>query len=160
MSRSVARASFNDSPFPAGSPVVLYLRHSPGDQQTLVSQESAVREWCDENHLAILRVYRDQAKSGTTTAGRDDFLAMVDALRDGVILRRPAGVVVWALDRFGRDYDASQFYMGQLRHLGYVVHSMTDDIPEGPIGRFVESYIHMMNEDRTRRIGRDAQRGL
>ncbi len=160
MSPQAHRASVSDCPFPAGSPVVVYLRHSPGDQQTITSQEAAVRDWCEGHRLAILRVYRDEARSGTSTAGRDDFLAMADALRDGVILPRPAGVIVWAFSRFARDYDDAQFYIGQLRHNHYEVHSMTDVIPEGPVGRLVESLYHFMNEDTARKIGKDAQRGL
>jgi DNA invertase Pin-like site-specific DNA recombinase len=150
----------SDSPFTGGSAVVVYLRHSPGDQQTIESQESAVRAWCAERHLAILRVYRDEARSGTTTAGREDFLAMVDALRDGVIVPRPAGVVLWSFSRFARDYDDAQYYTALLRRNDYEIKSMTDAIPEGEIGRVVESLHHWMNAEAARRIGQDAKRGL
>lgn len=149
----------SDSPFPVGSPVVVYLRYS-GDGQTIESQETAVRAWCAERMLAILRVYRDEARSGTTTAGREDFLAMVDALRDGVIVPRPAGIVLWSFSRFARDYDDAQYYTALVRRNGYEITSMTDAIPAGEIGRVVESLHHWMNAEASRRIGQDARRGL
>ena len=59
------------SPFTAGSRVVTYLRHSPGEQQSLDSQEHAVSEWCSEHPLEIHRQDKDESRSGTTVAGRD-----------------------------------------------------------------------------------------
>ena len=147
-------------PFPPGSVVVAYLRHSPGDKQTIASQEDFMRKWCEEFRLALVRVYRDEAQSGTTTAGRDDFLAMFDALRDGLILPRPAGVVLWSFNRFAREVEDAEYYKWSLRHWGYEVYSTTDNIPEGDFGPVYESFVHWKDAERSREISRDAQRGL
>ena len=147
------------SPFASGSAVIVYLRHSPGEDQTIASQESAVRAWCGENSLVIARVYCDEAKSGTSTTGRDDFLAMVDALRDGTILPRPAGVIVWSLSRFAREFDDASFYTALIRRAGYRVHSITEQISDDNVGRVIESLYHFQAAEQSRKISADARRG-
>ena len=150
----------NNSPFPPSSPIVVYLRHSPGEDQTLTSQESAVRAWCAEHHLVIVRAYKDEAKSGTSTAGRDGFLAMVDALRDNLITPRPVGVIVWSFSRFAREYDDASFYTALIRRAGYRIHSLTETITDDNVGRVVESLYHFQAAEQSRKISADAKRGL
>ncbi len=146
--------------FPSGSPVYSYLRHSPGDGQTIDSQEAAVRAWCAERHLVLVRVFKDEARTGATTAGRDEFIAMIDNLRDSRLDPKPVGVVLWSFSRFARDYDDAEFYKADLRRRGYIIHSLTDHIPEGPFGRVIESITHWKDEERLREISKDSQRGL
>lgn len=150
----------NNSPFPASSPIIVYLRHSPGEDQTLTSQESAVRAWCAEHQLVIVRAYKDEAKSGTSTAGRDGFLAMVDALRDNLITPRPVGVIVWSFSRFAREYDDAAFYTALIRRAGYRIHSLTEQISDDNVGRVVESLYHFQAAEQSRKISADAKRGL
>lgn len=147
------------SPFEAGSLVYAYLRHSPGDNQTIDSQEAAVQEWCEAHGLILLRVFKDESRTGSTTAGRDDFLLMIDTLRAELDLR-PAGVVLWSFSRFARDFDDAQFYKSDLRRRGYLIHSVTDQIPDGAIGRLIESITDWKDEDRLREISKDSKRGL
>lgn len=146
-------------PFEAGALVYVYLRHSPGDQQTIDSQEAAVREWCDKHRLILWRAFKDESRTGSTTARRDDFLLMIDTLRQAAGNAKPAGVVLWSFSRFARDYDA-EFYKADLRRRGYVIYSLTDQIPEGPTGRIVEAITHWKDEERLREISKDSQRGL
>ncbi len=147
-------------PFAPGTALVVYLRHSPGEDQTITSQESAVRAWFDRHGLALVDVFRDEARSGTSTAGRDQFLLMFDALRQGQILPRPAGVVLWSFSRFAREMQDAEYYKWSLRHWGYHVHSMTDGIPEGDLAPVFESFVHWKDAERSREISRDSQRGL
>jgi DNA invertase Pin-like site-specific DNA recombinase len=147
----------SNSPFKAGSRVVTYLRHSPGDQQSIDSQEHAVRQWCAQEGLALHRLYKDEARSGTTLVGRDSFLQMMTDLqgKDGT-----SGVVLWSLSRFGRDYDEADYHMALLRKRGYDIYSMTDDVPTGRFGRVMEAVHLWKAEEDSVRIGKDAQRGL
>jgi site-specific DNA recombinase len=148
------------SPFPAGSIVYPYLRHSPGDNQNIDSQEAAVRDWCVRHQLVVPRVFKDEARSGASTAGRDDFLLLIDTLRDTKLKPKPAGVLLWSFSRMARDYDDAEFYKADLRRRGYIIHSLTDQIPDGPFGRVIESITHWKDEERLREISKDAQRGL
>ncbi len=146
------------SPFPPNSLVYAYLRYSTGDQN-IASQERAVSEWCAVHHLILGKVFRDEAKSGGTTAGRDDFLRLLELLRDSPT-PRPAGVVLWSLSRFARDYDDAQYYRADLRRRGYIVFSLSDSIPPGRVGRLVEAVVDYNNEEFRLRSGLEAQRGL
>ena len=150
----------DSSPFPAGTQLYSYLRHSPGDNQSIDSQEAAVREWCTKHQLVLARVYKDEARTGSTTAGRDQFLQLIDTLREPKLTPRPSGIVLWSFSRFARDYDDAEFYKADLRRRGYVIHSLTDQIPDGPFGRVIESITHWKDEERLREISKDAQRGL
>jgi hypothetical protein len=57
-------------------------------------------------------------------------------------------------------YDDAEFYKADLRRRGYVIHSLTDQIPDGPFGRVIESITPWKDEERLREISKDAQRGL
>jgi DNA invertase Pin-like site-specific DNA recombinase len=129
---------------PPGTKVWLYLRHSPGDDQTLESQEEALREHCRRNSWSITEVFRDRAKSGRSTSGREEFNRMVYLAKQDP---RPADVIlIWDLSRFGRDIDQSQFYKLELRMRGWHVVSLNDDIPEGPVGTIIEAVIAWKNQ--------------
>ena len=145
------------NPFQLGDKVVAYLRHSPGDLQTIASQEAYVRQWCADQSLVLARVYCDGAKSGTTVAGRDRFLAMNDNLQGGDDIR---GVVLWSFSRFAREVNAAEYYKSQLRLHGYIVHSLSDDIPPGDFGPVVEAFIHWKDGQLSKEISRQAKRGL
>ncbi len=147
-------------PFPPGTPLVAYLRHSPGDRQTIESQESHVREWLAAHHLPLVRVFIDKALSGTSTAGRDEFLLMVDLLREHRLQPSPQGVVLWSFSRFAREVKDAEYYKWTLRHEGYAVYSMTDQIPEGDLAPIFESFVHWKDAERSKEISRDAARGL
>lgn len=140
--------------------VYAYLRHSPGDNQTIDGQEAAVREWCEKHDLILLRAFKDESRSGSTTAGRDDFVLMIDTLCQASGKTKAAGVVLWSFSRFAGDYDDAQYYKADLRKHGYLVHSLTDQIPDGSIGRLVESITDWKDEERLREISKDSQRGL
>jgi site-specific DNA recombinase len=147
-------------PFPAGTPVTAYLRFSPGDSQSIDSQSAAVRAWCEANGLLLLRVFQDEGKSGGSTLGREDFMRMIGWLTDAG--ERPAvkAVVLWSFSRFAREYDDAQFFTSMLRRNGYVVHSMTDDIPEGDSAPIIEAITFWKDAQRRSEISRDAKRGL
>ena len=150
--------NYGPSPFPPGSLVWAYLRYSSEDQN-LASQESYVRAWCEYHRLVLGLVFKDEAKSGTTTAGRDDFLRLIEFLERGP-QPRPGGVVIWDLKRWSRNYDDSQFFKAKLRRLGYVLHSLNDNIPAGREGRIIESIRDWANEDEALKRRDDTRRGL
>ena len=72
----------NISPFKPGDKVVGYCRYSGGEEQGLKNtstdeQEAAIRRFCDENDLELVKVYADPFVSGRSTKGRDKYLEML-----------------------------------------------------------------------------------
>ncbi len=134
----------NSLPFPQGTRVVAYLRDSGGRDQNLsvMQQEKAVGEYCRTNGFILSRIYKDEARSGTSTTGRDQFLAMMDYFSNHP---QEKGIVFWELSRFSRDYNDCQYYLADLRRQGFTVHSMTDNIPPGLDGQMLESLKIWMN---------------
>jgi site-specific DNA recombinase len=135
-----------------------YLRHSPGDNQTLDSQELAVEQFCRDSRVNLTRTFKDRSKSGTTSAGREAFNRMIYLARQEP---RPADVlIVWDLSRFARSVNESQYFRADLRRRGWQVHSMNDDIPDGPASRLIEAVIDWKNEQFIEDLRANTIRGL
>jgi DNA invertase Pin-like site-specific DNA recombinase len=70
------------------------------------------------------------------------------------------GIIFWSLSRLARDQLDSQFMKADLRRRGYVLHSMTDDVPDGEFALVVEALIDWKNERYLKDLSRDVKRGL
>ena len=86
-----------------GSTVFAYLRDSGGTAQenSVKQQEAAILEFCARYGLALVRVFRDFAKSGGNTAGREAFNEMIAMTEDESTI--PAGLILWNFARFARN---------------------------------------------------------
>lgn len=148
------------STLPPGSTVWAYLRDSGGDTQdrSITRQLEAIQDYCKSHQLELVHVFQDEARSGTTTAGRDDFTRMITQSKE--LESNPMGLLLWNYARFARDLDDSTYYKSLLRRNGLIIHSLTDPIPEGPYARFVETLIDISNEERSRQTSIDAKDGL
>lgn len=148
------------STLPPGSTVWAYLRDSGGQDQdrSINRQLEAIQEYCRAHQLQLVHVWKDEARSGTTTAGRDDFQRMINQSKE--LESNPMGLLLWNYARFARDLDDSTYYKSLLRRNGLIIHSLTDPIPEGPYARFVETLIDISNEERSRQTSIDAKDGL
>ncbi len=145
---------------PPGTPVAAYLRDSGGDTQelSLPQQEAEIRAWCEARGLALTRIFRDEARPGSSTVGREGFLAMIRHFRSGQAPER--ALVIWKYSRFARDTDDAQFYRADLRRRGIQIISLHDQIPEGPAGRFFEAALDWMNQQFLLDLSTDVKRGL
>lgn len=148
----------NSQPFPPGALVAAYLRDSGGGEQELSvdQQRRVITEWIETNGLRLGAVFSDSV-SGTSTKGRADFLRMVSYFQHSP---PEAGVIVWRSNRFGRNVDDSQFFKADLRRRGYIVHSLTDNIPEGPAGKLYEFVLDWKDEIFSAQLSEDVRRGL
>jgi site-specific DNA recombinase len=148
------------STLPPGSTVWAYLRDSGGDNQdrSITRQLEVIQDYCARHRLELVHVYRDEAKSGTTTAGRDDFMRMI--AQSDKHENNPDGLLLWSFSRFGRNLDDATYYKSRLRRNDIIIHSLTDQIPEGPYSRFVETLVDISNEERSRQTSIDARDGL
>ena len=96
------------------------------DGYSLEYQEQEIIKYCKDNHLELVGVYGDEAKSGTKAFAaspgeqepevvfRPGLVAMLDRLKQGDI----AFVVVLATNRLWRSQEANLLICGRLKRLG------------------------------------------
>lgn len=147
-----------DQPIPPETLCALYLRDSGGDNQELSNdqQERVLRDWAATHHLQIGKVFRDSS-TGTSTEGRDDFQRLVKYFQHSP---PEQGILIWRSNRFGRNIDDTQYFKADLRRRGYFVHSITDNIPDGPMGRLIEFALDWKDHVFSEQLSEDVQRGL
>ena len=146
---------------PAGARVWAYLRDSggPSQEQSVSQQEREIIAYCKRNGLVLMQTFRDVARSGGSTIGREEFITMIKLSEDTDI--QPDGLLIWNFARFARDYNDFVFYKATLHERGILVHSLTDQIPADDFaGRIVETIISLANEEKRRQTSRDVKRGL
>lgn len=147
--------------FSPGSKVVAYLRDSGGQQQdfSIRQQKSALEKWALQNQVEISLFYIDEARSGTTTAGRTAFQNMINHFRQPMI--KEVGLVLYSFSRFARDINSAWRYKGEIRSLGYKIVSLTDNIPDDDdIGPVIEFITDITNASHSKRDAVEATRGL
>ena len=134
-------------------------RDSGGAKQELstTDQRKEIKAYCQKHGLVLIEIFEDAARSGTSTAKRDEFERMIDQCR---VDQYTQGLIIWSHSRFARNVDDAMFYKSDLRRRGIIVHSMTDEIPEGPYSHLVEVMIDTANEEKSRQTARDTKRGL
>ncbi len=141
-----------------GDAIWVYLRHSPGEDQTILSQRMDVERFVRERELHVAHWYTDEAKSGGTVENRDAFELM---LADSQVQPPPVqAIVVWDLSRFSRDELEAQFYSADLRMRGYDILSIKDDIPQGEFSGIFEAFIRWKNSRYLRDLQAATIRGL
>jgi site-specific DNA recombinase len=158
MFQSSARQWNMANPFEPGDLVAIYLRDSGGDEQELSvdQQERVIREWANRNNVMIGKRFADSV-SGTTTDNRVNFLKMISYFQHEAPER---GVLIWRSNRFGRNIDDVQYFKADLRRRGYIVHSITDNIPDGPMGKLIEFALDWKDEVFSQQLSEDVKRGL
>lgn len=136
----------------------IYARYSPGPQQTEASIEGQVREckeYADRNGIRIINIYSDSKQTGRNDK-RAGFQKMLrDCKRGGVSV-----VLVWKLDRFGRNRAEIAQNRALLKLSGVKVVSAMEHIPETPEGIILESVLEGMAEYYSANLAENVKRGL
>lgn len=84
--------------------VVAYARFSSDNQRTesIDAQIRAICDYCDKNGYNLVKIYKDEAISGTSTEDREQFIQMINDSKN----KSFNYVVVHKFDRFARNrYD-------------------------------------------------------
>ena len=146
--------------FEPGSRVVAYLRDSGGSAQDLSinQQKNAILKWADENQIIVSLFYIDEAKPGTSVAGRKAFQGMIDHFRQPMV--KESGLVLWSFSRFARDINSAMRYKSEIRSRGMKVISITDPIPDDEDGILFETINDWSNDKFSKRNAIEAKRGL
>lgn len=137
---------------------VIYARYSPGPNQTDQSIEGQIREctqFCEENNIRIIGTYIDRKQTGRND-NRADFQKM---LRDS---KRHTfqTVVVWKIDRFGRNREEIAKNKAVLRMNGVRVLFAKEHIPDGPEGIILESVLEGLAEYYSANLSQNIIRGM
>ena len=78
--------------------VCLYLRVSTGGQTT-DNQEIELRDLCERRNFHVVKIYRETVSGSKRNEDRPEFTRMINDLKK----RHFEKVVVWSIDRLGRD---------------------------------------------------------
>lgn len=131
---------------PPGSVVDVYLRDSGGEGQdrSVESQLTEVQKYFKQHKWVMGEIYKDAARSGKTTAGRAAFEKMLTDYETGT--RKPGGLCIWDYARFARNSRDAVLHIARIEHHGIVIHSLTDNIPDGEYKDLLRLVKHMGNQ--------------
>jgi len=136
-----------------------YCRDSGGDEQqdSVASQRRAIEDYARRHNVAVVQVFTDEARPGSTTVGRDGWRICYTW---PAAIEPVDGIIFWSFSRLAREQLAAQFIKSDLRLRGYLLHSMMDDVPYGEFAPVVEALIDWKNERYLKDLSRDVKRGL
>ncbi len=138
---------------------VAYARYSSDNQrsESIDAQLHDIREWAIDNGYQIVRVYTDEAETGTSD-DRDGFLQMIADSRNGDY----EAVLVHKSDRFARNKWDAAIYKKALRDnnikLIYVMQPMlSEDTPEAML---MEGIFESLDYYYSLNLGREVMKGM
>lgn len=102
-----------------------------------------MQAYCIQHELTLRRVYKD-TRSGKSVVGRDDFDRMIRAIETEE--DNPHGILLWDYARFARNTNDAVLNIALIEKTGVVIHSLTDNIPEGEFKELIRFIKHLGNE--------------
>jgi DNA invertase Pin-like site-specific DNA recombinase len=141
-------------------PAVGYLRRSTDRQeQSLGDQQTAIERYARDHGLEIVRLYKDDAISGTSTNGRVAFLQLLeDAQSDSRDFRT---VLVYDIKRFGRvDTDEAGHYRYLFRTQGVEVVYVAEGFQGNSTDALILSVKQWLGREEVRDLSKVTIRGL
>ena len=146
---------------PSCSPrtAVAYARYSSAGQRdvSIEQQLADIRNYARREGFTLVHEYADHAKSGfKNTESRSAFKAMMAAAETGTF----DTLIVWKVDRFGRNREESAVFKGRLRRFGVKVIYAMEPIPEGSAGVLLEGMLEATAEWYSRQLSENVLRGL
>lgn len=137
---------------------VIYARYSHGPNQTDQSIEGQLRdckEYAQRNDITIVGEYIDRSVSGKTD-NRAEFQRMLKDSSRKIF----DAVLVWKIDRFGRNREEIAVNKVRLRKNGVQVLYAKEHIPDGPEGIILESLLEGLAEYYSANLAQNIKRGL
>lgn len=138
---------------------VAYARYSSAGQRdvSIEQQLQDIRAYAGREGYTLLHEYADHAKSGYhNVAARSQFLSMLSAAEKGLF----DTVIVWKVDRFGRNREESAIFKAQLRRAGVNVLYAMEPIPTGAAGVLTEGMLEAIAEWYSRNLAENVNRGM
>jgi len=138
---------------------VAYARYSSAGQRdvSIEQQLKDIRAYAKREGYTIVHEYADHAKSGfKNPSARIAFNTMLKEAENGSF----DTVIVWKVDRFGRDREAAAISKGALRKLGVSVVYAMESIPAGAAGVITEGMLEAIAEWYSRNLSENITRGM
>ena len=142
-----------------GSIVDTYLRDSGNEKQdrSVHSQLTEVQAYCQTHQLILRKIYKD-TRSGKSIVGRKDFERMIDDYLTQT--ERPRGLLLWDYARFARNAKDAIFNIALIEDQDIIVHSLTDQIPDGEFKDLIRYVKHLGNETERKKNAAAVKREL
>jgi len=137
---------------------VIYARYSSDNQreESIEAQIRACKYYAQKQHLEIVHIYADSAKSGRSTRYRDGFNQMIIDAEAGQFEM----VLVHKLSRFSRDGADTINYRNRLTAAGVELVSITERLDNTPEGRLMLYIITGVNEFYSANLAGEVLKGL
>lgn len=135
-----------------------YCRFSSDLQRdgfSIEAQLAAIRSYCKNEGIELVREYVDEARSGTND-NRPNFQEMIADSASGAF----DCVIVHKLDRFSRDRLDFAIYRKILKQNGCSLRSVTERLDDSPESIILESMLEGMAEYYSRNLARETMKGL
>lgn len=123
-------------------------------KMSIKAQVRAVKKYCKKKGYKIIKIYADEAQSGTNDKRPEFQKMMKECQKSGIY-----AVVVHKLDRFARNVSDSVAYKLLLEKNGIKLISVTEQIENTPEGMLMEGIISTMNEFYSKNLAREVQKG-
>ncbi len=135
-----------------------YARRSTDLQERSIPDQKAYLEaWAKEHGYRIVRWLIDDAISGTSTRGRNDFDRMIDAAENG---RDFETILCYDISRFSRGgTNETGYHLHRLKLAGVNVLFPADAIPEGDEGELIQGVKSWQARQYSVKLARDSIRG-
>lgn len=139
-----------------------YIRVSTDDQTELSpdSMKRLILDYAKKNNIYIGEndFFCDLGISGRHTTNRDGFHDMIAYCKSK---EHPYDIVLlWKFSRFARNQEESIVYKNLLKKMNVDVISISEPLPEGPIGTLVERIFEWMDEYYSINLSVEVKRGM
>ena len=146
---------------PSCSPrtAVAYARYSSAGQRdvSIEQQLADIRAFALREGYTIVHEFADHARSGfKNSSARTAFQTMMSSAESGTF----DTLIVWKVDRFGRNREESAVFKGRLRRYGVRVLYAMEPIPEGSAGVLLEGMLEATAEWYSRTLSENVTRGM
>ena len=131
-----------------------YSSHRQGEQ-SIEGQRAEAERWAKANGYTIVKEYADRAMTGTND-DRDQFQLMLRELER----LRPAVLILWKVDRMGRNKEEIAFNKYRCKKNGVKVIYTAESIPDTPEGVILERVQEGMAEYYSLQLSQNVRRGL
>jgi DNA invertase Pin-like site-specific DNA recombinase len=149
------------SSLPPGSTIIVYARDSggPAQEESIGQQERVFADYCKKYGLVLIRTYAETA-SGRKTKNRKEFLRMIEDVLNTPKDLRPRGLLLWSTSRFARNLKQFNRNFYTLLDEGLIIHSLTEQFPEGISGHLLLSIAAYTHEKFSEDLGKNIKRGI
>ena len=136
---------------------VVYARYSSRKQgeQSIEGQLAAAYKYAGEHSYTIIHEYVDRAQTGRND-DREQFQQM---LKD-TAKRQFEAVIIWKIDRFGRNREEIAFNKYRCKKNGVKVLYTAESIPDTPEGIILEAVLEGMAEYYSVQLATNVKRGM